>query len=43
MSKSRIEISPGFVFYRQGNVQHQMVNTVSKKFVGVVSKVSLNE
>ena len=37
------EVSPGFAFYKVGNVPHQMVNTGSEKMIGVVSKVSLNE
>ena len=43
MSKSTVVISSGFAFFKQGSVPHQMVNTGSKKIVGVVSKVGLNE
>jgi quercetin dioxygenase-like cupin family protein len=35
------EISPGFSFYKEGGVPHQMVNTGDEPMVGVVAKVKV--
>lgn len=39
---TEVEVSPGFAFYKEGNVPHQMVNTGSEPLVGVVAKVGFN-
>lgn len=35
-------IRPGYAFYKEGNVPHQMVNTGTVPMVGVVAKVRVN-
>ena len=37
------EIKPGFSFYKEGNVPHQMVNTGLEPLVGIVAKVKVDE
>lgn len=36
-------ISPGFTFYKEGNVPHQMLNTGAEPLVGVVAKVRVED
>ena len=37
------EVGPGYAFYKEGNVPHQMVNTGIEPLVGFVSKVGCDE
>jgi quercetin dioxygenase-like cupin family protein len=37
------EVSPGFAFYKEGNIPHQMLNPGSEPLVGVLAKVLTDE
>lgn len=37
------EVGPGYAFYKEGNVPHQMVNTGIEPLVGIASKVTGDE
>jgi quercetin dioxygenase-like cupin family protein len=37
------EIHPGYGFYKEGNVPHQMVNTGSEPLLGLAAKASTDE
>jgi quercetin dioxygenase-like cupin family protein len=34
------EVGPGFAFYKEGNIPHQMVNIGEDPFLGIFAKVS---
>jgi uncharacterized RmlC-like cupin family protein len=36
------EVFPGYAFYKEGNVAHQMLNPNDEPLVGVLAKVKLD-